>query len=415
MKFAIIIGSGVGGLSAAAAIAPHFERVVILDKDRLPTQPQPRKSVAQGAHLHSLLLGGLDCLEELYPNFIKDLDSSGAMKLRAGLDQQIHESGEWLPQRDLGFPIYAQSRALLEHLMLDRTRSLVNVDILDAVKVEELLLDDQHNLRGVLYKDDQGLQHTLESDFVVDASGAAGVFVNKLSVNFPDISRADELASNIAYASVLLKKPTEWLDRVENVLLIPEPTHNAGGALLSIEGDQWIVSLHGRNGLVPPTDIDEWKTFARERLPATAIWDRVKDAEPVTGVVSFRKPKSTWRRFDLVDKLPQGYFPLGDTISSVNPIFGQGMTVAFGHALSLKQACDEQPDNPQPLYVKKAAAWSEKAWRRVAAYDATFSQQDEKQSRNYQIMRSLALARQKKAHEDPAIHEQLVRQAQMQI
>jgi len=46
-----------GGLAAAAALAKHFERVLIVDKDPLPTGPEPRPGVGQGHHVHNLLRG----------------------------------------------------------------------------------------------------------------------------------------------------------------------------------------------------------------------------------------------------------------------------------------------------------------------------------------------------------------------
>jgi len=300
--------------------------------------------------------------------------------------------------------------------MLMRTRAIANIEILDGTRVESLKLDAADRVIGVVYSDAPGAKVELDCDIVVDASGASGAFVNKLAVKYPDMKLADTIASNIVYASATLKKPAAWADSKENVLLIPEPTHGAGGALLDIEQDHWVVSLHGRNGIMPPTEPGAWKLFAKERLPVDAIWERIDQAELIGDIVSFRKPLSVWRRFDQAAKLPPGYFPLGDTISSVNPIFGQGMTVAFGHALSLREAFSAGSlEGAQEQYVHGAASWSERAWRRVSAYDATFAQTDEKQNRHHAIMRSLALARQRKAHEDPKVHEQLVRQAQMQI
>ena len=33
---AIVIGAGMGGLTSAAALAPHFARVVVVERDDLP-------------------------------------------------------------------------------------------------------------------------------------------------------------------------------------------------------------------------------------------------------------------------------------------------------------------------------------------------------------------------------------------
>ena len=32
----VVVGAGMGGLTAAKAVAPHFERVIVFDRDALP-------------------------------------------------------------------------------------------------------------------------------------------------------------------------------------------------------------------------------------------------------------------------------------------------------------------------------------------------------------------------------------------
>lgn len=56
---AAVIGAGMGGLRAARALADHFERVVVLERDALPDSPSQRPGAPQGRHVHVLLAGGL--------------------------------------------------------------------------------------------------------------------------------------------------------------------------------------------------------------------------------------------------------------------------------------------------------------------------------------------------------------------
>ena len=136
----IVIGAGTGGLFAANVLAQHFERVVILEKGSLPYKAMARKSVLQGFHLHVLLLGGLEMLSSVFPKAKKDLIARGAVELRAGLDQKIHELGEWLPQRDLGFTTIAQSRPLLEHYLLEQTAKNTCIRIVENARVKDILI-----------------------------------------------------------------------------------------------------------------------------------------------------------------------------------------------------------------------------------------------------------------------------------
>src|SRR5271168_2976030 len=63
---AIVIGAGMGGLAAAMALSRHFEHVTVLDRDKLPSGPEPRIGTPQAWHTHALLLSGQRAWEELY-------------------------------------------------------------------------------------------------------------------------------------------------------------------------------------------------------------------------------------------------------------------------------------------------------------------------------------------------------------
>jgi 2-polyprenyl-6-methoxyphenol hydroxylase-like FAD-dependent oxidoreductase len=65
-KHAIVIGAGIGGMAAAAAVSGHFERVTVLERDLLPLNASPRPGTPQDNHLHVLLIGGQRALGELF-------------------------------------------------------------------------------------------------------------------------------------------------------------------------------------------------------------------------------------------------------------------------------------------------------------------------------------------------------------
>ncbi|MFF1693329.1 hypothetical protein ACFVXC_06850 [Streptomyces sp. NPDC058257] len=76
---AVVIGGSVAGLLAACALHDQFERVVLIGRDRLPQEPEPRRDVPQGRQLHALLGRGLDAVEALLPGFRGGLRAAGAM------------------------------------------------------------------------------------------------------------------------------------------------------------------------------------------------------------------------------------------------------------------------------------------------------------------------------------------------
>src|SRR5258708_37372179 len=92
-KQAVVIGAGMGGLTAAAALADRFDQVVVLERDTLPSEPAYRAWTPQARHVHALLLSGQRALSELFPGFEQDLARAGAVPLRAGLDVRIARQG----------------------------------------------------------------------------------------------------------------------------------------------------------------------------------------------------------------------------------------------------------------------------------------------------------------------------------
>src|SRR5215469_11485727 len=76
---AIVIGAGMGGLSAAGALAQHFDRVDILERDRLATSVASRSGTPQDRHPHGLLAGGLRALDQIFFGFKCDLAAAGAI------------------------------------------------------------------------------------------------------------------------------------------------------------------------------------------------------------------------------------------------------------------------------------------------------------------------------------------------
>ena len=54
-KQAVVIGAGIGGLTAAGALADRFDQVVVLERDTLPSEPTHRAGTPQARHAPTAL------------------------------------------------------------------------------------------------------------------------------------------------------------------------------------------------------------------------------------------------------------------------------------------------------------------------------------------------------------------------
>ena len=84
---AVVIGAGIGGLLAAAALsraAPETE-ILLLDRDALPDGPENRRGVPQGRHAHLLMAGGWSAMETLFEGGMRErLLDAGAREISLG-------------------------------------------------------------------------------------------------------------------------------------------------------------------------------------------------------------------------------------------------------------------------------------------------------------------------------------------
>ena len=412
----IIVGAGIGGLCAAAALSPCCRDIIIYCKDSHPATPQARRSVPQGSHISILLQAGLVNLGKLFPDIQAELLEQGAAEIQAGIHQQIHEFGRWLPERPLDLHFLGTSRPFLEHIIYNRVKALPNVTLSEGNRVAKLLYADDHSVAGVEVVDSAGGVFEDRANLVVDAAGVGGKFAGQLQDDFGHTIPTESLDIGIFYSTAFFRKPADSVDKKENILIVPEAGQtDIGGSLIDVENDRWCISIHGRNHVAPPKNLEQWLEMAKQ-LPDPRIWERAQTGTLIGEIELFKKPNSRWRRFEQCDWLPAGYIPIGDTISSVNPIFGQGITVTVGHAIALMDTIGKDGFTDQETvkrYLKGAAHWSQLAWKKTKAYDENFTKLSSMTEKQLVMLKGLANARYQRMVEDAEAHLNFVLQSQM--
>jgi 2-polyprenyl-6-methoxyphenol hydroxylase-like FAD-dependent oxidoreductase len=331
------------GLVAAKVLADHFERVTIVEHDRLPSAPEIRRSVPQGRHLHVLLGAGLNTISQMFPGIVAELVGAGAVLRDFGESVAWFHGGAWKVQFPSGVPLLQCSRALLEHHLRQRVRSLPNVEILDETTAVGLRLSaDRTRVTGVLLERSARAPDDIPAELVVDAGGRssrAPQWLEAAGYARPPESRVH---IDIAYVSRLYRPPARSQHSPLFLAISPRPpAQKRGGFMYSIEGGLWCVSLCGACGDHPPLDDAGFVEFARW-IERPELHELIKDAEPLTAPTTLRFTADRRRHFERMKRHIEGFLVLGDAACAFDPIFGQGMSVACLGARALERCLREQ-------------------------------------------------------------------------
>ena len=392
---AIIVGAGIGGLAAAAALSNNFTAVEIIDRDSLPDQIAPRLGVGQGAHTHQLLKAGELALERLLPGITQDFMAAGAVQMTVGRDIKVYDFGGWMDPCDAGFSVTSLSRPAYEGVLRRRVAALANVTLRGETPVHRFVIANGKCI-GVELEDGAHLS----ADLVVDSTGLTAPLVGQLVEDGHAEFPTEEIRINVAYTTARFRKPDAWRNEQLGFFVLPSPPQNEFGLLLPIEDDQWILSLGRRGGDAPPRDPDGFKAYAKG-LAAPDVYERIRDADIVGDLRTFRKPTATRHLIWHAAKWPEALIPLGDAMSSVNPTYGQGMTVATCEADALENilAGRSDLDGIAAEYMAVAGEISGRAWSLSINSDYAYPQTEGERPPNFAMSRAVAATLRKMADE----------------
>jgi 2-polyprenyl-6-methoxyphenol hydroxylase-like FAD-dependent oxidoreductase len=371
---AVVLGASMAGLLAARVLADSYGQVTVIDRDELPQAPMHRRGVPHGRHLHALAARGQQALEELFGGLTADLVAQGAPAGNLLTDARLCLSGHRLRQADSGLVLLCASRPLLEGHVRVQVRALPNVRLLDRCDAVGLATTpDGGRVTGarVLRRADGSAEELLGADLVVDASGRgsrAPAWLDTLGYSRP---AAEQVRIGLGYATRTYRLPPDALGGDLAILAAATPQHPRTGALQSLEGGRWLLTLAGILGDHPPTDPDGFLDFARSlRFPD--IYEAVRDAEPLDDPVGFRFPASVRHRYERLPSFPDGFLVTGDAVCSFNPIYGQGMTVAALEALTLRRHLERGAEPRPRRWFRDLARVIDVPWDMSAGGDLAF-------------------------------------------
>ncbi|MEU7410174.1 MULTISPECIES: FAD-dependent oxidoreductase [Streptomyces] len=380
---AVVIGAGVAGLLAAAALsrAEPALQVHLLDQDELPQDPANRRGVPQGRHAHLLMAGGLSAMESLLPVSVRDrLLKAGAHEVAFGngMLALTPDSGWFHRWRRDGPHMITCTRALLEWVLRQALLEC-HPDISIHQATVDGLLGDAQRVRGVRISGaaDPRLGPELEADLVVDASGRGSGSLKWLhDIGITGIEERN-IDSGLTNATRIYRIPA-GAESFPLTLVQANPYNGRPGRsamVLPIEGNRWMVSAGGTRGGEPPADPEGFLEYTLN-LPHPIVGHLIRGAEALTDVVVSRgRSTSNGRRyFEKSVRWPERFVTLGDALATFNPAYGQGMSVAALGAQVLARELRGGLTSPglSRRVLRGAARHVDMAWSTAVAMDVLY-------------------------------------------
>jgi 2-polyprenyl-6-methoxyphenol hydroxylase-like FAD-dependent oxidoreductase len=339
---AVVVGAGIAGLTAAAALRRHVERVTIVERDVLPSLPVARSGVPAGRPVLGVQPGGVAALDRLVPGLRDDLVAHGAVALTAPRDVLWLSAAGWMtPFPGRGRTLLSASRELVEHVTRKRVLADPAVTVRAGVEVVGLVVD-AGTIAGVHLRPRGAApgepSERLRAHLVVDASGRrsrAPAWLAAAGYERPVETIVD--AGHATASRIYRRSPGDTVAGHRAVLLQARaPQTRRAGVMIPVEDDRWLITLAGAGGEMPPTDEDGFLAFARGlRSPVLAA--AVSGLEPASPIASHRETAGRRRHYEDV-RGPAGFVVVGDAACALNPVHGQGMSAAALSAEALDRS-----------------------------------------------------------------------------
>ena len=355
----IVIGAGIGGLSATLAMQAKGFDVHLIERDPPPPDDfDPaevsvwrRRGAPQVPHPHFLMGSLRNLIYAHHPKLVAALLGAGVWELP--FSETLHpvaRKNYRAEPVDAQLTAFVSRRSTLETVIRHYVETLPRVEVWSSCEAERLLFERDRKpltITGIGVRRDHAQPDELRGDVVIDTSGRSGRFDRQLREAGADIRDEHHVSGDVYFTRQYRLQPGKPY----------APLH---GLPAIITSDYTIGMLPADNGYFTIT-IAVWKddpvlyeavknphkfeAFCR-LIPRAAGWIDPTFATPVNDIVyGFGALDSFWRT-TLVNGIPQvhGLFFLGDTMIRTNPKYGRGCTWGFTQAHILADILERESD-----------------------------------------------------------------------
>ena len=376
---AVVLGASLAGLLAARVLSERFAEVVLLERDELPQHAAARKGTPHATHPHGLLARGREVLEALYPGMTSSLVARGGLLGDLQREIAFDVAHRRLARGDAGVQGIAVSRLAIEAEVRLRTLALPGVRLIDGVDIQspahgagEQIVAARYATRG-----DDRREERLAADFVIDCTGRGSRTPAWLAGWGYAPPKEEKVDVGICYTSAYFKRSGAFefgkgID-VAAVICAASPELPRPAVLLAQESDangvaRWVIGVGGYAGDHVAATIEAMRERA-VTIGSPEILRLTHEAEQLGDIIRYTFPSSLRRRYERLSRFPSRYLALGDALTSFNPIYGQGMTVAACEALALQEALSGGLDGLHRRFFRAAAKIIDTPWQLAVGGD----------------------------------------------
>ncbi|MEZ4360186.1 MAG: FAD-dependent monooxygenase [Kofleriaceae bacterium] len=344
-EVAVVVGASTAGMLVARVLLRHFYRVLLLERDALDHGLAARKGLRQAQHVHALLPAGLEVLSRRFPGLLESLRRRGAVEQDIGHLNCWYAYGGLKKVTTVGVNAMTMSRPLLDHVLLQELRSEPRLELLPGHRVVGHVLDeDRRAVTGVeLAIEGAPVRVTRRADLVVDCTGRGSrvpAYLERWGYRAP---RESTVKVGITYKSRRYRAGARPVVPRRIYIHSPEaPREKVGYMFMPIEGGQWILTLAGWHGVDPLPD-DAQLSGLLASLPCSEFREVLEESEAASEVSEYKYGHSLRRHYEELSEFPHRLLVIGDAVASVNPVYGQGMSLSCLQADALDRVLSTTP------------------------------------------------------------------------